>query len=136
MGDFMRFFKYIAVSIGVCFATSAMSASSITIITNNAHPISNAPHSARIINLDHAEELHQQLSLNLPSNPEQAAKIARSRLSTTTNSLQIALQDVVDAWTMGISKIPAVVVDNKVVYGVSDAQKAVALIESHQEPKP
>lgn len=136
MGDFMRFFLYIAVSIGICFGVPSAIASSITIITNNAHPVSNIPDGARVINVDRAEELHEQVSLNLPKNPEQAVSTAKARLSTVIGDIQLALQDVVDAWAMGVAKIPAVVVDNKVVYGITDAQKAVALINSYQEQKP
>lgn len=136
MGVFMRFFLYIAFSIGVCLGVPSTIAGSITIITNNAYPVSNIPDGARIINLDRAEELHERVSLNLPKNPEQAVSTAKARLSTVIGDIQLALQDVVDAWAMGVAKIPAVVVDNKVVYGITDAQKAVGLINSYQEQKP
>lgn len=132
----MRYFLNLVIYVGVCFCTPVVLANSVTVITNNSHPISNVPNGARIINLDKAEELHEQLSTNLPNNPEQAASIAKSRLSTAANDIQKALQDVVDAWAMGVVKVPAVIIDYRVVYGVSDVDRAIALINDFQELTP
>lgn len=44
-------------------------------------------------------------------------------------SLVKAQQDVADAWSLGIEKIPAVVVDRQyVVYGEPDVSRALELI--------
>jgi len=46
------------------------------------------------------------------------------------NELAQAQQGVIDAWSLRVEKLPAVVVDRRyVVYGEPDAAKAVALIE-------
>lgn len=132
----MRYFLRLVIYIGACFCTPVVIANNVTVITNNAHPIFNVPNGVRIINLDRAEELHEQLSANLPNNPEQAANIAKSRLSTAANDVQKALQDVVDAWSMGVVKVPAVIIDYRVVYGVSDIDRAIALINDFQELTP
>jgi integrating conjugative element protein (TIGR03757 family) len=48
-----------------------------------------------------------------------------------------AYQGVVDAWSLGIITIPAVVVDQRyVVYGEPDVAKAVVLIEAHLRTQP
>lgn len=65
----------------------------------------------------------------------------QQRLKNGGNALQARLggayQDVVDAWSLGITTIPAVVVDQRyVVYGEPDVAKAVALIEAHQRTQP
>lgn len=129
----MRFFLRLWVSLSIVICTPYGMAETIIIVTNNAHPITNVPREARIINLDRAEDLHEQLSVNLPKNPQQAVTTAKARLSTASADIQLALQDVVDAWALGITKVPAVVIDNRVVYGVSDIGRAVSLIKNHRE---
>ncbi|NQD96830.1 DUF1525 domain-containing protein, partial [Pseudomonas sp. CrR25] len=43
----------------------------------------------------------------------------------------------VDAWSLGVTTIPAVIVDHRyVVYGEPDVAKAAALIEAHRRTQP
>ena len=48
-----------------------------------------------------------------------------------------AYQGVADAWGLGITKIPAVVVDHRyVVYGEPDVARAVARINAYRSTQP
>lgn len=65
----------------------------------------------------------------------------QQRLKDGGNALQarlgMAYQGVVDAWSLGVTTIPAVIVDRLyVVYGEPDVAKAVALIEAHRRAQP
>lgn len=56
---------------------------------------------------------------------------------TTTEQLSTAYQGVTDAWRVGVTTIPAVVVDRRyVVYGDADAAHAVARIQVYREAHP
>lgn len=104
------------------------------VITNQAHPVS-APSGTRIILLDDQQRLEEQLSQVLPADPRQAeATVQRYLASPAGKRLQSDLaqaqQGVTDAWSLGIQKLPAVVVDRRyVVYGEPDVAKAVTLID-------
>lgn len=104
------------------------------VITNQAHPVS-APADVRTIRLDDQRRLEEQLTGQLPADPRQAeAAIQRYLASPAGKRLQSDLaqaqQGVTDAWSLGVEKLPAVVVDRRyVVYGEPDVAKAVALIE-------
>src|SRR3546814_20263992 len=88
----------------------------------------------RLIELDEAHRIEAELSAELPADPEQAAAIVKRRLSGGGADLQrriaSAYQGVTDAWSLGITSIPAVVVDQRyVVSGEPDVARAVARIE-------
>lgn len=105
------------------------------VITDLAHPIT-SPGAARIILLDQQQHLESELSRALPTDPHQAAAIIQNRLNTPSGKrlqtdLAKAQQDLADAWSLGITKIPAVVVDRRyVVYGEPDVAKALVLINN------
>src|SRR3546814_20230129 len=87
----------------------------------------------RLIELDEAHRIEAELSAELPADPEQAAAIVKRRLSGGGADLQrriaSAYQGVTDAWSLGITSIPAVVVDQRyVVYGEPAVARAVARI--------
>ncbi|MFC6298161.1 TIGR03757 family integrating conjugative element protein [Pseudomonas sp. CCM 7893] len=104
------------------------------VITNQAHPVS-APAGVRTIRLDDQQRLEEQLTAQLPADPRQAeATIQRYLASPAGKRLQSDLaqaqQGVTDAWSLGVEKLPAVVVDRRyIVYGEPDVAKAVALID-------
>lgn len=104
------------------------------VITNQAHPVS-APADVRIIHLDDQQRLEEQLSQQLPNDQRQAeATIQRFLASPAGKRLQSDLaqaqQGTTDAWSVGVEKLPAVVVDRRyVVYGEADVAKAVAQID-------
>lgn len=105
------------------------------VITDQSHPIT-SPGPARIILLDQQQHLESELSRALPTDPYQAATIIQSRLNTPSGKrlqtdLAKAQQDLADAWSLGITKIPAVVIDRRyVVYGEPDVAKALVLINN------
>ena len=105
------------------------------VITDQSHPIT-SPGLARIILLDQQQHLESELSRALPTDPHQAAAIIQNRLNTPSGKrlqtdLAKAQQDLADAWSLGITKIPAVVVDHRyVVYGEPDVAKALVLINN------
>ena len=103
------------------------------VYTDKPHPVTAAT-DARIVLLDRQHHLETDLSRDLPPDPQLAAAIIHGRLSSPSgkrlqSDLTKAQQDITDAWSMGIEKIPAVVVDRRyVVYGEPDVAKALELI--------
>ncbi|KUM40125.1 TIGR03757 family integrating conjugative element protein [Pseudomonas sp. EpS/L25] len=106
-------------------------------ISDHAHPLVNLA-GARVVLLDTPERLEQQLSEGLPTDPRQAAALMQQRLRSAAaqqlgRDLATAHQDVADVWSLGVTKLPAVVVDRRyVVYGQPDVAAAVARIERYQ----
>lgn len=104
-------------------------------ITDSAHPL-NVPTGVRLIRLDDQQRLEAQLSRSLPSNPQQATKAAQQLLHSSEGArllaaLARAQQGAADAWSIGITKVPAVVVDRQyVVYGQPDVAAAIKEIEA------
>lgn len=103
------------------------------VITDRNHPVQ-VPSGARLILLDDSERLETKLSEGLPADPQRAAAIMQQRLRSNDaqrlqQDLVAAQQNLVDAWTLGVTKIPAVVVDRKyVVYGETDVGSATRSI--------
>lgn len=99
------------------------------IVTDRNHPVQ-APAHVRLILLDESERLEAKLSEGLPANQQQAIAIMQQRLMSSDaqrlqRDLALAQQNLVDAWSMGVTKVPAVVVDRKfVVYGETNATAA------------
>ncbi|RMV81920.1 Integrating conjugative element protein, family [Pseudomonas amygdali pv. sesami] len=99
------------------------------IVTDRNHPVQ-APAHVRLIILDESERLEAKLSEGLPANQQQAIAIMQQRLMSSDaqrlqRDLALAQQNLVDAWSMGVTKVPAVVVDRKfVVYGETNATAA------------
>jgi integrating conjugative element protein (TIGR03757 family) len=95
----------------------------------------NAPAGARVILLDEQQRLEEQLSLSLPADPSQAVTAVQRFMATPEGArlqadLAKAQQGAADAWSAGVEKIPAVVVDRKyVVYGEPDVATATKLID-------
>ncbi len=99
------------------------------VITDRNHPVQAQAH-VQLILLDESEQLEAKLSEGLPPNQQQAIAIMQQRLKSSDaqrlqRDLALAQQDLVDAWSMGVTKVPAVVVDRKfVVYGETNATAA------------
>lgn len=104
-------------------------------ITDAAHDLKAVPPGVRLIKLDDQQRIERLLSRNLPTNPQQAAIAAQQRLNSPEGSrilreLADAQQGALDAWSVGVEKIPAVVVDRRyVVYGQPDVAAAIKAIE-------
>jgi integrating conjugative element protein, PFL_4709 family len=112
-------------------------AQQVKVFTDSATPVTNVG-AAQVILLDLPETLNKQLSANLPSNMDEAEQAVLARLSSPEGQvLQQQLLDAhmgaVDAWQLGIKKLPAVVVEEKyVVYGQPDVREAIASINRHR----
>ena len=127
-----------ATGVVACLATSTLHAET-WVITDQAHPISGK--ADRHILLDAPRHIEAELAASLPADPKRAENIARGRLSQGSADLQrriaAAYQGVTDAWSLGITSIPAIVVDQRyVVYGEPDVARAVARIEQHRRTEP
>ncbi|URW83104.1 TIGR03757 family integrating conjugative element protein [Alcaligenes sp. DN25] len=129
------------VSLGVFSpATFATDATDVLVITDSRHPVKTMG-GEQLIELDEAHRIEAELSAELPTEPEQATAIVKRRLNSAGTDLQrriaSAYQGVTDAWSLGITSIPAVVVDQRyVVYGEQDVARAVARIEQHRRAQP
>lgn len=104
------------------------------VVTDQAHPVS-APVGVRVILLDEQQRLEEQLSRSLPADPRQAATAVQRFMASPDgkrlqDDLAKAQQGAADAWSAGVEKLPAVVVDRTyVVYGEPDVATALGLID-------
>lgn len=121
--------------------TGSATATEVWVISDSQHPVTGTRTPDRIIELDAPQGLEAQLSARLPRDPQQATDLAQQRLAqvdqTEQQRLQHAYQGVVDAWTLGITRLPAVVVDRRyVVYGTSDLDQALGQIAHYRQEQP
>jgi len=115
-------------------------ATDVIVVTDSHHAVQ-APTGVRVILLDDSARIEAELAAQLPADPARSAALAQQRLKEGGAALQsrivTAYQGVVDAWSLGVTTIPAVVVDRRyVVYGEPDVAKAVAHIEAYQRTQP
>lgn len=113
---------------------SSLAQAEAWVITDQEHPVSAPAPSTRIILLDDQQRLEEKLSTQLTADPSQVTATIQHYLSTPPGKrlltdLVHAQQGITDAWSLGIEKIPAVVVDRRyVIYGETDVAKAVERI--------
>ncbi|QVX40735.1 TIGR03757 family integrating conjugative element protein (plasmid) [Ralstonia solanacearum] len=117
-----------------CFAAEVL------VVTDGDHPVASYDN-ARIVRLNTPSVIEAELAANLPADPNLAARIVQQRLRGRTDPwqrrLREAYQGVTEAWSLGITKIPAVVVDHRyVVYGEPDVARAVARIAAYRSSHP
>jgi integrating conjugative element protein (TIGR03757 family) len=129
-------------AIGLCMLTAGAGAmaADIRVFTDRNHLIT-VPAGVRMIALDAPARIESELAVDLPADPAQAAAIVQRRLKDGGAALQRRLADayqgVTDAWSLGITKIPAIVVDRRyVVYGERDVARALAHIEAYRRARP
>ncbi len=142
MSTLLHFNQHPPLAIGLCVLLfgPALFAADITVVTDSRHPVQ-APAGAQVIELDRPTQIEAELAAQLPANPARSAALVQQRLMEGGSALQqrigTAYQGVVDAWSLGVTTIPAVIVDHRyVVYGEPDVAKAVALIEAHRRTQP
>ncbi|WP_281686614.1 TIGR03757 family integrating conjugative element protein [Pseudomonas citronellolis] len=121
------------------FLASSVLHAETWIVTDQAHPVSGK--ADRLILLDAPARIEGELAFDLAADPARAESLARKRLYQGGADLQrriaSAYQGVTDAWSLGITSLPAVVVDQRyVIYGEPDAARAVARIEQHRRTQP
>lgn len=120
------------------WVTNVFAAQDVQIFTDRSHPVSNvAGH--QITYLDESRALLASLTARLPKSPQHAPQ-AFQQLMATPEGQQLnaklvkAQQGTTRAWELGVSKLPAVVVDQRyVVYGEANVQRALQLIEQARQ---
>lgn len=115
-------------------------ADDIIVVTDSRHPV-RVPAEARVIELDLPARIEAELAAGLPDDATRSAALVQQRLKDGGAALQrrvnAAYQGVVDAWSFGVTTIPAVIVDRRyVVYGEPDVEAAVARIETYRRAQP
>lgn len=128
--------KPLVLGLGTALLSAHALAGGLIVVTDSRHPVQTPPH-ARVIELDGPARIEVELAANLPADPGEAAAVVQRRLKAGGTALQqrigAAYQGVADAWSLGVTTLPAVVVDRRhVVYGESDVAKAVARIETYR----
>ncbi|MFG6892054.1 TIGR03757 family integrating conjugative element protein [Burkholderia pseudomallei] len=128
------------IAMPLCSATYATAANAVWVVTDRLHPVQSVD-GARVIELDAPSHVEVMLSAGLPADPHQAAKVIQQRLKgdngKQAQQLAAAYQGVVDAWDLGVTKIPAVIVDRRyVVYGDTDVAHTLAHIRAYREAHP
>lgn len=116
-------------------------AQEVWVITRSGNPLQGTHAPMRVIELDAAQRIETELAAGLPSDPRQAEPIVRRRLQEGGSALQqrmrTAYQGITDAWSLGITSIPAVVVDQRyVIYGEPDLDRALARIARYRKEHP
>jgi len=130
----------VALPASLAVFSPATFAANVVVVTDSRHPVKTMG-GERLIELDEGPRIEAELSAQLPADPEQATAIVKRRLNNGGADLQrriaSAYQGVADAWSLGVTSIPAVVVDQRyVVYGEPDVARAVARIAQHRSPQP
>ncbi|MDK8263635.1 TIGR03757 family integrating conjugative element protein [Pseudomonas oryzihabitans] len=127
--------RWLICALAACSAPFA--AADVLAISDATHPLTNNI-GTHVVLLDAPERLEQKLSEGLPADPRQAAAIMQQRMRSASTQqlgreLAKAHQDVADVWSLGITKLPAVVVDRRyVVYGQPDVAATLASIERYR----
>lgn len=129
-------FAFCSILVAVSPTPGVAMAADIRIFTDRRHPIE-APAGIRIVALDAPALIEAELAADLPTDPTQAAELVQQRLKVGGADLQRrmaeAYQGVTDAWSLGITKVPAIMVDRRyVIYGESDMARALARIEAYR----
>ena len=130
----------VALPASLAVFSPATFAANVVVVTDSRHPVKTMG-GERLIELDEGPRIEAELSAQLPADPEQATAIVKRRLNNGGADLQrriaSAYQGVADAWSLSVTSIPAVVVDQRyVVYGEPDVARAVARIAQHRRPQP
>jgi integrating conjugative element protein (TIGR03757 family) len=115
-------------------------AADVWVVTDHQHPVQ-APSDTRVTYLDAASRIERELSNALPAESARAAALVQERMSRGRIAFQRALaeayQGVADAWSAGIIKVPAVIVDRRyIVYGERNVERALREIERHRSTTP
>ena len=84
-----------------------------------------------IYEIDGIESIEQDLSVDMPSDPEKSKRIALYRIQhmddQAKTKIQMSAQGLAKAMQYGVDRYPAIVFDGQaVVYGVTDVQIAIA----------
>jgi len=136
----MRYLFQLLITACGCWLAVAASAAEIWVVTDQEHPV-RASVGVRIIELDAPQKLQRELFGRLPRDSIEATAIAKRRLQEAGPKLQqrmaVAYEAVADALRLGVTKVPAVIVDKRfVVYGEPDVERALSWIEDYRRSHP
>lgn len=112
----------------------------VEVFTASHIPMFQVPSDATVVELDALAGLDEQLGYQLPTNLQQAERIAQQRLQSPSFQVlaqryEQAAMTISRAWMLRINKIPAVVVNGQyVVYGQPNVAAALALIAQQARP--
>lgn len=130
----IRSINYLAV---LCLSAGALA--DVAIYTDRSRPVSAISPDISIIYLDAPDSVQREIFGSLPVEPAQAEKQVRelqasSAFKPLEQQLAVAYQGVINAWSLGLVKYPAVVFDDKwVVYGTTDVGVAEQQLINWQE---
>lgn len=102
----------------------------IEVFTGSMNPVANGTDGITVYYIDRIDRIQQELSKDLPANPEAAKQAALRRFQRMDNKLSHELENasngLVQAMQYGIDRYPAIVFDgNAVVYGITDVRTAI-----------
>lgn len=117
-----------------CLSVLCLSASACAgtvIYTDSSNAVNSPSPDIPVVYLDAPERVQTEIFGALPATPSLAEKQAQNMLSSpafTSQQQQLAsaYQGLMKAWSLGLTKYPAVVFDDKwVVYGTTDVSVAM-----------
>ena len=100
---------WLAAGIAILALATRAAAAEVWVVTDSHHPV--LGQADRHLILDAAAVLEAELADNLPTDSERASAIVQQRVKQGGTDLQrrigTAYQDITDAWSLGITRIPA-----------------------------
>lgn len=108
----------------------------VEVFTTAGQPVTGAPADAAIVELDAPARLDAEIAADLPDDPAEAERIMRARMDAPEwaeieQRYGEAYTGLARAWILGITTVPAVVVDGQyVVYGEPDVATALSEIDA------
>ncbi|EJX0634392.1 TIGR03757 family integrating conjugative element protein [Salmonella enterica] len=121
------------------FSAAPIALAQPTIYTTSRYPVTDVEPGVQVFVLDEAQRIEQMLFPSLADNEQQAEQQVRQRMQrpdwkTTEARLTGAYQALVTAWSLGVEKVPAVVIDERyVVYGTTDTRQARQKLDEWRE---
>jgi len=112
----------------------------IEVFTGSMNPVANGTDGITVYCIDRIDRIQQELSKDLPANPEAAKQTALRRFQRMDNKLSHELENasngLLQAMDYGIDRYPAIVFDgNAVVYGITDVRAATQRYRQWQAGK-
>lgn len=129
-----------AVVAGIVLASIAAASADeaeVKVYTIRSIPVT-APTAATIVHLDDARAAEEVFSAGLPDDPTRAITEAHQRMLDGgvgfQRELAAAYAASAEAWSLGITTLPAVVVNRRyVIYGEADVARALARIDAFRK---
>lgn len=110
------------------------------VFTDSHHPPQHADNH-QVVYLDAPEQLQAQFFGTLPADPAEAERVVKARMQSSSwltmqQQLMQAYQGVLKAYSLKLTKYPAVVSDDHhVVYGTADVAVAEQLLAEFREAR-